>query len=229
MRTLERAPEYGPEPKAVEAGMGTFESLRETASREQFPTSSSIKIKDNLALRMHTLQLKQNENNERFIALSHHFKKAQEKIKNSPALRKIFPNPDVDFVLEYLLPIIIKETMLNGDLTSSGGAYGYGQLTEIAIKDLQDKYPAACTLSVKDPADNLILSYIFHKFVVTEYVSTIIKKPEVKISFSRLHPTEFQYFVDFAYNAGIGNLENLLKQSQARDLLEFQKYCAKKI
>ena len=189
---------------------------------------------------MYTLQLASNTNNEKFIELSHHFRQAQEKIKNNAEFKKIFEDEKDEFSLDSILPIIIKESMMNNNLTSSSRlipssqAVGYGQLMPSAIEAIQKAYPKKDypllhALNRYNAVDNLILSYVYHQFVVPTYVSNIIKKSEIKISFSGLQPAELQYFIDFAYNAGTGRLEELLKQSQAKNLSEFKKYCARKI
>lgn len=64
--------------------------------------------------------------------------KARVKIDRSEKLRALLGSEDLKF--ENLLPMILKESMLDAEALSSANAKGYMQLMDIAVKDVIDDY-----------------------------------------------------------------------------------------
>ena len=190
-----------------------LESLQNDVLKEKFPTST--KMEDNLALRVYDLQLTS------IVSVYRDFRKAQVQVSENSELSKLF---DGDFSFAYILPVFIKESHMDNEKQSKSGAIGYGQLTDIAITELHKQFPALKNLKKTTATDNIILSYAYHKFVVTKNIKNILSKHQITITTNNL-----QYFTNFAYNAGDGRLNGLLQDSKAKSITEFQKYCATKI
>ncbi len=190
-----------------------LESLKNTIGKEKFP--ASVKLEDNLALRVYTLELAS------IVSVYRDFRKAQKKVEEQEALKKLF---DGDFSFAYILPVFIKESHMDNEKLSKSGATGYGQLTDVAIKELHKQFPVLQDLDKKSSIDNIILSYAYHKFVVTKNIKTILSKHQISSTTENL-----QYFTNFAYNAGDGRLNKLLQDSKAKTMVDLQKYCATKI
>lgn len=148
--------------------------------------------------------------------------KARVKIDRSEKLRALLGSEDLKF--ENLLPMILKESMLDAEALSSANAKGYMQLMDIAVKDVIDDYKLSwLQLNKNDPVDNIILGALYRKKML-QRIDGDLKKMQLNFSLS-----EKEEMMILIYNIGPTRVVNLLKESQAHTFSDFIEYLRKKL
>lgn len=151
--------------------------------------------------------------------VKNHIKKALDKIPTF-WLSEIFDDYNS---FEAIMPMIIKESMMNGNAKSKSWAVGYLQLMPVAVQDTKSYYSiyGISDLDVNNPVDNIILWILYRKRVLDQ-----IKSWLESVSFS---DSDLNKMMLISYNAWPTFIIKLFKESGAINYQEFEKFLVEKI
>ena len=156
-------------------------------------------------------------------SLKHDFMKAKIKIDGNEKLKNLIWT---QFQIENILSLIIKESSMDNSKVSSTGVVGYLQTTKAVVKDVTEKYWLEdLNLDRKDPVDNLIIWFIYHKKINKGLIESWLKS----VKNIKLSEKDKNELCILWYNIWPNRTIDLLKESKAKDLKEFKKYLREKL
>ena len=215
-------------PKTPYFAIGTLAALLSFSACQKNKETTNHAIKENLEL----VEKKEIEepweyqlyklNLNSIVPIKGDILKARVKIDHSERLRALLGQEDLKF--ENLLPMILKESMMDHQALSGSNAKGYMQLMDIAVKDVIEHYQlSSLKLNKNDPVDNIVLGSLYRKMML-QRVEKELKK--LKLEFSS---SEKEGMMILIYNIGPTRVLNLLKKSQAQTFPDFIECLRKKL
>ncbi len=143
--------------------------------------------------------------------------KAKTKISENSKLSNILKWEDFKF--ETILPIIIKESMMNNSAVSRTWAVGYFQLKETAVDDVINTFWLGnLRLNYKDSVDNIIIWVLYKKI--------LLERVKKRCNFSG---SDLENIMILSYNAWDTRIRGLFQKSNFKNYQEFERFLAKRL
>ncbi len=151
------------------------------------------------------------------INIKSDLQKANQKIQETPELKKILNQNDIS--IEILLPQIIKESNMDNKSISESWAQWYMQIMPIAIDEIYRIYKDIPWLKLdkNDPIDNIIYGLLYRKCLQSEF-NTYINKNNIPAN-----DQQKEHLINLAYNIWPSRLKKFIDNIQTAEKEQVQK------